>query len=83
LIGNDPSPPRRLYNQEKPKDCKCIYFFVLDAFALDEDVVFLPPLSSLVVKDVDFTELAEVTSVLPAEETPAAETLEDPAPEAA
>jgi hypothetical protein len=67
----------------KPKDPRCIHFFVLDALAVDEDVVFLPPLSSLVVEDANFAELTEVTSVLPADEATATEALEDPNPEAA
>jgi hypothetical protein len=83
LMINDPSPPRRLDDEHRPKKTRHIHFFVLDALAVDEDVVFLPPLSSLVVEDADFAELTEVVSVLPADETTAAEALEDPEPEAA
>lgn len=68
------------------QNLQMLYFFVLDAFAAEEeDVVFLPPLSSL---DVVFAELADVTSVLPGvllapgvEEATYAEATEDPDPE--
>lgn len=61
---------------------------LLDVFAVDE-VVFLPPLSSLVVDEVVFAELAEVMSVLPGvlpapevgETAGAEEATEEPEPE--
>lgn len=81
--------------KDRTKYSTCFHFFLLlVVFAVDEEVVvFLPPLSSLFVEEVEvvFAELTEVTRVLPgvllAPEvvgaTVAEDAIEDPEPEEA